>query len=95
MEWFQLPEIVRLFAALAFVVALMGGLALLLKKLGLAQDTGLGRKDGRLKIVESINLDHRRRLTSSPHLTLSFPPPSSLLQPSDQPYQIQSNTTSK
>ncbi|MCB1783234.1 MAG: flagellar biosynthetic protein FliO [Alphaproteobacteria bacterium] len=48
--------------ALSFVLVLMGGLALALKKLGLtsAQNIKQGEKR-RLKIIESLPLDARRR----------------------------------
>ena len=60
--WSDLPQILRLFAALALVLALMGGLALALKKLGLSGATAPTPKKRRLKIVESLPLDPRRRL---------------------------------
>ncbi len=59
----DLIQIARLVAALAFVLALMAGLGLLIKKLGLsgsAAISGAGKK--RLKIIESLPLDARRRL---------------------------------
>jgi flagellar protein FliO/FliZ len=62
MSWTELPQILRLIAALAFVVALMGGLALLLKKLGLSAPVTPAGKRKRLKLVESLPLDARRRL---------------------------------
>ena len=59
----ELPEIIRLLLALAFVIALMGGLALVLKRLGLgiaeAKNT-TGQK--RLHLLESLPLDTRRRV---------------------------------
>lgn len=59
----DLPQIVRLIAALAFVLALMGGLTVLLRKLGLAESSAKQTGDRkRLKIIESIPLDHRRKL---------------------------------
>lgn len=62
--WDSLPDIVRLLLALAFVVGLMGGLALLMKKLGLAENAHIQNKNGkkRLKIVETLALDSRRRV---------------------------------
>ena len=62
--WDTLPDIVRLLLALAFVVGLMGGLALLMKKLGLSENTLVKPKDGkkRLKIIETLPLDSRRRI---------------------------------
>ncbi len=59
----DLPQFLRLIIALGVVLLLMGGLAFLLKKLGLAQQTTTknnGKK--RLNIVESLPLDARRRL---------------------------------
>ena len=59
----DLPQIVRLLVALAVVVSLMGGLAFILKKLGLATPQSIRSSDKRrLKIVESLPLDARRRL---------------------------------
>ncbi len=59
----DLPQIVRLLIALAVVVGLMGGLAFVLKKLGLATPQSIKTSDRRrLKIVESLPLDARRRL---------------------------------
>ncbi len=55
-------QIIKLLAALAFVVALMGGFALLAKRLGLGENgSALGRKK-RLRVVESLPVDSRRRL---------------------------------
>lgn len=62
MELINFSQILNLIAALVFVLALMGGLALLLKKFGFAQ--GAVMKPGqpkRLKIVETLALDPRRR----------------------------------
>lgn len=58
-----LPEFIRMIAALAFVLALIGGLALLMKKLGFsgAAVQSQGKKK-RLKVIESLPLDARRRL---------------------------------
>ncbi len=57
----ELPQIIRLVLALAFVLALMGGLALLLKRFGLS--TGMASSSGekRLKVVEALPLDARHR----------------------------------
>lgn len=63
MEWSALPQLVRVFAAMAFVVLLMGGLAFLMKKLGLSDSPSVpSPKKRRLKIAESLALDSRRRL---------------------------------
>lgn len=61
MEGFDLSQIFRLIAALAFVMALMGGLAYILKKLGYA-NIHARTKNARLKIIETLPLDGRRRL---------------------------------
>lgn len=59
----DLPQILRLIFALGFVLLLMGGLAFLIKKLGLVPETNIQSDDEkRLKIVESLPLDARRRL---------------------------------
>lgn len=59
----DLPQFMRLIIALAIVIALMGGLSFILKKLGLAQNANLKSGDKRrLKIVESLPLDARRRI---------------------------------
>lgn len=61
MDWIDFPQILRLFAALAFVIALMAGLAYALRRMGLAQ-TITPKSKSRLKIIETLNLDARRRL---------------------------------
>jgi len=58
-----LPQFLRLAIALLAVLALMGGLAMLLKKLGLSTNASIKTGDKRrLSIVESLPLDPRRRL---------------------------------
>ena len=59
----ELPQFLRLIIALVIVLGLMGGLTFLLKKLGLAAQTPVihGNKK-RLRLVESLPLDARRRL---------------------------------
>lgn len=61
MEIITLADILKLLASLAFVVGLMGGLALLMKKLGLAQGIAPSGPAKRLKLIESVTLDPRRR----------------------------------
>lgn len=51
---------IKFFAALLFVLGLMGGLALVLKKMGL-QGRNLSTGKRRLKIIEVLPLDARRR----------------------------------
>lgn len=59
--WHDLPQIVRLLAALAFVIALMGGLSVILKKVGLPGTPNVPAQKRRLKIIESLPIDARRR----------------------------------
>lgn len=62
MAWGELPDLVRTLAALAFVIALMGGFAFLLKKMGLSGEPNIkSPKKRRLKMVESLALDARRK----------------------------------
>lgn len=61
MELIGLTDILKLVASLAFVMALMGGLALLVRKLGLAENARLSGPAKRLKVVEALPLDPRRR----------------------------------
>ncbi len=61
MGWTELPDIIRLFVAMAFVLSLMGGLALALKKLGLSGAPAMNGKKKRLKLVEALALDSRHR----------------------------------
>ncbi len=53
---------IKFIVALVFVLALMGGLALLLKKMGLAQGRVMTGGTRRLKIIEVLPLDARRKL---------------------------------
>lgn len=63
MEIISLQQLLQLVLALALVVALMGGLAYLLKRLGLGTvSPTVPKAKKRLKIVESQPLDARRRL---------------------------------
>ncbi len=61
-QFSDLPSLLKLFAALVFVLGLMGGLALLLKKLGLSGVAPSSQGDKRLKMVEVLPIDARRRL---------------------------------
>ena len=58
----EIPQILRLVGAMALVLALMGGLALFLKKLGRGGASLPAPKKRRLKLIESLPLDARRRL---------------------------------
>ena len=63
MDFLQdLPDLVRLILALGFVVALMGGLAFILKKIGLAGAPTEASDQKRLKVLEKLPLDARRQL---------------------------------
>lgn len=62
MSWVDLPQIVRLLASMTFVLALMGGLVMVLKKFGLVGIAHVQTKEKRLSIVEILPLDNRRRL---------------------------------
>ncbi len=58
----DIPQYLRLVLALAFVLSLMGGLAFLLKRLGLSGKlpvTSPGKR--RLKVIEALPLDTRRK----------------------------------
>lgn len=52
----------KMLAALIFVVSLMFGLGLVLKKMGLAGPQALDQKKRRLKFLEALPLDGKRRL---------------------------------
>ena len=60
MEPIALTQIVKLCAALVFVLALMGGLALAVRKFGHGHPLTAPHKR-RLKIIESLPLDARRK----------------------------------
>ena len=62
MEIITFSQIAQLFISLAFVVALMGGLAFVIKRLGLSNTAPVHKGEKRIKIVESQALDARRRL---------------------------------
>jgi len=59
--WEDTPQILKMLAALTFVIALMGGLSLILKKIGMPGTPNTPGNKRRLKIVESLTLDARRR----------------------------------
>jgi flagellar protein FliO/FliZ len=58
MDW---TDYLRFIAALLFVLALMGGLWLVLKRLGLSGVQMANGQQRRLKIVETLPIDARRR----------------------------------
>ncbi len=58
----ELPQIFKALAALVFVLSLMGGLALAMKKLGLSGAAPIQGKTKRLKLIEVLPLDRARKL---------------------------------
>jgi flagellar protein FliO/FliZ len=58
----SLQDITYFLAALLFVLALMGGLALLLKKMGIAGPALVTPNKRRLKVIENLAVDSRRRI---------------------------------
>lgn len=60
MEAIALPQIIKFFAALLFVLALMGGLALAMRKFGSNHPLTAPHRR-RLKIIEVLPLDARRK----------------------------------
>ena len=58
----EFPALLKMVLALIFVLGLMGLLTLALKKLGLAGPVPVAGKKARLKLIEIIPLDQRRRL---------------------------------
>lgn len=56
-----LIDYLKFIAALIFVLGLMGGLALLLKRLGLGSASMLPADKRRLKVLEILPLDARRK----------------------------------
>jgi len=60
MDVLSLPEILKFAAALLFVLALMGGLALIMRKFGGNHPLTAPHKR-RMKVIEVLNLDARRK----------------------------------
>ncbi len=58
----EAPSLLKMLAALLFVLGLMGGLALVLRKFGFSGHVSTSGEKARLKIVESIPVDARRRI---------------------------------
>ncbi len=57
----DLYDYLKFFAAFAFVLGLMGGLALILKRVGLGSASMLPADKRRLKVLEILPLDARRK----------------------------------
>lgn len=62
MELISLQHLLRFAAALVFVVALMGGLGLLLKRINTGSYKNIIKQKRRLKVLEMLSIDARRRL---------------------------------
>ena len=62
MEVIALPELLRFGAALVFVLALMTGLGLVLKRINTGSYKGALTPKRRLKVSEMLSIDARRRL---------------------------------
>ncbi len=56
------PQIFKLFFALSLVLLLMGGLYYILKRLGMGGGLPVNATRRRLKIIETLPIDARRRL---------------------------------
>ena len=54
-------DYIKFVAALILVLAMMGGLALILKKLGLDRAGGITSGKRRLKIIEIMNIDTKHK----------------------------------
>lgn len=62
MLWHELPQILRVLSAMLFVLALMGGLYAVMRRLNLNGLSPGNAAAKRLKVLESLPLDARRRL---------------------------------
>lgn len=92
----DLYDLIKFGAALLFVLALMGGLALILKKFGLGHTgtTALGKR--RLKVVEVMPLDARRKLVlfqrdDQEHLVIIGPTSETVIESNIQRLSSESN----
>ena len=57
----EYTDYLKFFAALIFVLAMMGGLAFVLKKLGLGHGGGINTGKRRLKLIEVMNIDPKNK----------------------------------
>lgn len=57
----ELTDYIKFVAALVFVLGLMGGLALVLKRIGLGPASMIPADKRRLKVIEILPLDPRRK----------------------------------
>ena len=61
MDGIDFGSIMRMIAAFFMVLALMGGLTLLLRFLNTRADSVINSRKRRLKVIETLPLDHRRK----------------------------------
>ena len=78
----DLPQYFRVIAALVFVLALMGGFMIVLRKIGYAQNAPSKR---RLKVVEILHIDGKRKVAilqrdSRQHLVIFGPQGETLIE---------------
>jgi flagellar protein FliO/FliZ len=57
----ELADYLKFFFALLFVLSLMGGLALIMKRLGLGHGNMISGSKRRLKIIEMLPIDSRHK----------------------------------
>lgn len=100
MSWAELPEILRLFAAMAFVLSLMFGLAFILKRLGLSGVPAISTQKRRLKLIESLSLDSRRRAVliqrdDKQHLVILGPNSETIVETNIKPVKDDDDKESK
>ena len=57
----EMYDYLKFIAALLFVLGLMGGLALFLKRIGLGGPSMMAANKRRLKIIEILHIDARRK----------------------------------
>jgi flagellar protein FliO/FliZ len=89
----EMPQLLRMLAALTFVIALMGGLSLVIKKIGMPGTPNTPASKRRLRIVESITLDARRRAVliqcdSKQHLVILGPTGETVVKTDIEPVSI-------
>jgi flagellar protein FliO/FliZ len=83
----ELPQLVRVFMAFIFVMALMGGFVLILRKMGYVK-AAMNSKS-RLKLIEVLHLDSRRKLAiiqrdGRQHLVILGPSSETLVESFDE-----------
>ena len=96
MELMTAAQMIRFAAALALVVAMMVGLGLIMRRINAGSGLVQGQKR-RLKIVEMMNLDHRRRLLlirrdDREHLVILGPTAETVVESGIAPPQQEENT---